>query len=69
MENEKKWTPKFLVLAMAVLATSTFLAWLTASGGGSTKTQRYTVPAENVANMSYVAWIPKSATSERPDPR
>lgn len=68
MENEKKWTPKFLILAMAVLAASTFLAWLTASGGGSTKIQRYTVPAENGANMSYVAWIPKSATSERPAP-
>lgn len=58
----------FLTVAILVLVCSTILAWGVATGFGSTHIQRYTVPAENGTNMSYVAWIPDNATDETPAP-
>lgn len=66
--NQKKWKPGFFMVAVIVLVVSTIGAWLVASSGGKTRIQRYTVPAENGLNMSYVAFIPENATFDAKAP-
>lgn len=66
--EKKKWSPRFLILAVAVLVISTFAAWFVASNYGKTEIKRYTVPAEDGMKMSYIAWVPENATNEEPAP-
>jgi pimeloyl-ACP methyl ester carboxylesterase len=59
---------KFLVIALCTLVISTLLSWGIASGFGNTKIQRFTAAGENGAKMSFVTFVPKSATNENPAP-
>lgn len=62
----KKTKLTFFWMAAFALMLSTLLTWGVATGWGKVQITRVNIPAYNGKNLSYLIWIPETATNDTP---